>query len=219
MCHGASRSLFPAPYLVLIVALVLNRAGLAAVGRPSLPAPDVPLGRCFSQRADEFCWPARRRDGSLDHPVLARFGCHWSTFLFWLPITSSQGRLAWLPRMVWPEPRPALRGIMTLFAASGMPVSWQPRALETHDSFWKQGGSRGNFCSGLFASMTLATVWKKWGHFGGLSSRPDGTGFFASLFARTCMFFGGGQASFLRCGVLPKSLHSPDFLALSTRGS
>jgi len=62
----------------------------------------------------------------------------------------------------------------------------------------------------LFASMTLTTVWEEWVIWR-LSSRPDGTGFFASaLRANHVLLLVMLVPAVL---ILPKRLHSPDVFA------
>ena len=62
----------------------------------------------------------------------------------------------------------------------------------------------------LFASMTLTTAWEEWVIWR-LSSRPDGTGFFASaLRANHVLLLVMLVPAVL---ILPKRLNSPDFFA------
>jgi hypothetical protein len=63
----------------------------------------------------------------------------------------------------------------------------------------------------LFGSVTLTTVWEEWVIWR-LSSRPDGTNFFAPVLRATLyvvLFVMAIAAAF----IVPKRLKSPDFLA------
>lgn len=62
----------------------------------------------------------------------------------------------------------------------------------------------------LFASVTLTTVWEEWAIWR-LSSRPEGT-FFASVL-RTNLYVLVLVMTVPAVLILPKRLHSPDFLA------
>ena len=63
----------------------------------------------------------------------------------------------------------------------------------------------------LFASVTLTTVWEEWVIWR-LSSRPEGTGFFASVL-RTNLYVLVLLMAVPAVLILPKRLKSPDFLA------
>jgi hypothetical protein len=63
----------------------------------------------------------------------------------------------------------------------------------------------------LFASMTLTTVWEEWVIWQ-LSSRPEGTGFFAST-VRANLYVLLLVMIVPAVLIFPKRLHSPDFLA------
>jgi hypothetical protein len=63
----------------------------------------------------------------------------------------------------------------------------------------------------LFASMTLTIVWEEWVIWR-LSSHPDGTGFFAAAL-RANLYVLLLVMLVPAVLILPKRLHSPDFLA------
>jgi len=68
----------------------------------------------------------------------------------------------------------------------------------------------------LFASVTLTSIWEEWAIWR-LSSRPDGSGFFASV-VRTNLYVLILVLAIPAVLILPKRLKSPDFLARHPNG-
>jgi len=132
--------------------------------------------------------------------------------LCWLPSRRlvKAAQLAWLAR----SSRAAVAGIMTcaLLASCILFMAGQG-ALETHKLVLYWIIQLAAIFLALVASMTLTTVWEEWVIWR-LSSRPDGTGFFASALRANlyvCLLLMLVPAVL----ILPKRLHSPGFLAQS----
>src|SRR2546429_522088 len=116
--------------------------------------------------------------------------------------------LAWLART---SPA-ALAGIMTCALLASCILFMAGRgALETHELVLYWIINLAAIFLALFASMTLTTVWEEWVIWR-LSSHPDGTGFFASVL-RANLYVLLLVMLVPAVLILPKRLHSPDFLA------
>jgi hypothetical protein len=141
---------------------------------------------------------------------------------FWLIGAPLVCALCWLParRLVKAAPLPwlarrsptALAGVMTgAMVASCILFMAGQGALETHQHVLYWIIKLAAIFLALLASMTLTTVWEEWAIWR-LSSRPEGTGFFASVLRANLyvLLFVMAVPAVL---ILPKRLHSPDFLA------
>ncbi len=84
-------------------------------------------------------------------------------------------------------------------------------ALETHELVLYWIIKLAAIFLALFASMTLTTVWEEWVIWR-LSPQPDGTSFFASAL-RANLYVLVLVMLVPAVLILPKRLHSPDFLA------
>jgi len=118
-------------------------------------------------------------------------------FLCWLPSPRlvKAAPLAWLART---SPA-ALAGIMTCALLASCILFMAGRgALEAHQLALYWIIKLAAIFLALFASMTLTTVWEEWVIWR-LSSRPDGTGFFASALRANLYVFAAGHAS--SCGA------------------
>jgi hypothetical protein len=141
---------------------------------------------------------------------------------FWLIGAPLVCALCWLPtrRLVKAAPLPwfarrspaALAGAMTgAMVASCILFMVGRGALETHQHQFYWIVKLAAIFLALVASMTLTTVWEEWAIWR-LSSRPAGTGFFASVL-RTNLYVLLFVMAVPAVLILPKRLRSPDFLA------
>jgi hypothetical protein len=141
---------------------------------------------------------------------------------FWLIGAPLVCALCWLPtrRLVKAAPLPwlarrspaALAGVMTgAMVASCILFMAGRGALETHQRVFYWIIKLVAIFLALVASMTLTTVWEEWAIWR-LSSRPEGTGFFASVLRANLyvLLFVMAVPAVL---ILPKRLKSPDFIA------
>jgi hypothetical protein len=141
---------------------------------------------------------------------------------FWLIGAPLVCALCWLPtqRLVKAAPFPwlarrspsALAGAMTgAMVASCILFMAGRGALETHQHVLYWTIKLAAIFLALLASMTLTTVWEEWAIWR-LSSRSEGTGFFASVLRANLyvLLFVMAVPAVL---ILPKRLKSPDFLA------
>jgi hypothetical protein len=135
-------------------------------------------------------------------------------FLCWLPSRRlvKAAPLAWLART---SPA-ALAGIMTFALLASCILFMAGRgALETHELVRYWIIKLAAIILALFASITLTTVWEEWVIWR-LSSYPAGTGFFASAL-RANLYVLLVIMLIPALLILPKRLHSPDFLAKKTQ--
>jgi hypothetical protein len=131
-------------------------------------------------------------------------------FLCWLPSRRlvKVAPLAWLGRLS----RDALAGIMTSALIGSCILFMAGRvAIETHQLVLYWIIKLAAIFLALFPSVTLTTVWEEWVIWH-LSSRPEGTGFFASVL-RTNLYVLVLVMVVPAMLILPKRLKSPDFLA------
>ena len=143
-------------------------------------------------------------------PGILLIGVPLVYFLCWLPSRRlvKAAPLAWLART---SPA-ALAGIMTCALLASCILFMAGRgALETHELVLYWIIKLAAIFLALFASMTLTTVWEEWVIWR-LSSHPDGTGFFASVL-RANLYVLLLVMLVPAVLILPKRLHSPDFLA------
>jgi len=131
-------------------------------------------------------------------------------FLCWLPTRRlvKAAPLAWLARM-----SPAtLAGIMSsAMVASCILFMTGQGALDAHQRALYWTIKLAAILLALFASIALTTVWEEWVIWL-LSSRPEGTGFFASVL-RTNLYVLLLIMAVPAVLILPKRLKSPDFTA------
>lgn len=131
-------------------------------------------------------------------------------FLCWLPTRrlTKAAPLPWLARI-----SPAvLAGVMSAaMVASCILFMAGQGALETHRHVLYWTIKLAAIFLALLASMTLTTVWEEWVIWR-LSSRPEGTGYFASVLRANLyvLLFIMAVPGVL---ILPKRLQSPDFFA------
>jgi hypothetical protein len=141
---------------------------------------------------------------------------------FWLIGAPLVCALCWLPtrRLVKAAPLPwlarrspaALAGAMTgAMVASCILFMAGRGALETHQHALYWIIKLAAIFLALLASMTLTTVWEEWVIWR-LSSRPEGTGFFASVL-RANLYVLLLVMAVPAVLILPKRLKSPDFIA------
>jgi hypothetical protein len=131
-------------------------------------------------------------------------------FLCWLPSRRlvKAAPLAWLGRL---SPA-ALASIMTSALVASCILFMAGRGvIETHQLVLYWIIKLAAICLALFASVTLTTVWEEWVIWR-LSSRPEGTGFFASVL-RTNLYVLVLVMAVAAALILPKRLKSTDFLA------
>jgi hypothetical protein len=141
---------------------------------------------------------------------------------FWLIAAPLVCLLCWLPtrRLVKAAPLPwlarrspaVLAVVMTCTLIASCILFMAGRgALETHQHALYWIIKLAAIFLALLASMTLTTVWEEWAIWR-LSSRPEGTGFFASVLRANLyvLLFVMAVPAVL---ILPKRLKSPDFLA------
>jgi len=131
-------------------------------------------------------------------------------FLCWLPSRRlvEVAPLGWLKRIsAW-----ALAGAMTVALVASCILFMAGRgAIETHQLALYWTIKLVAIFLALLASVTLTTVWEEWVIWR-LSSRPEGTAYFASVL-RTNLYVLVLVMSVPAVLILPKRLHSPDFLA------
>jgi hypothetical protein len=143
-------------------------------------------------------------------PFIWLFGVPVVYFLCWLPSQRlvKAAPLAWLAR----TSSGALARIMTCALLASCILFMVGRgAIETHELVLYWAIKLAAIFLALFASMTLTTVWEEWVIWR-LSSQPDGTGFFASAL-RANLYVLLLVMLVPAVLILPKRLHSPDFLA------
>jgi hypothetical protein len=131
-------------------------------------------------------------------------------FLCWLPSRRlvKVAPLGWLARI---SPA-ALAGVMTSALVASCILFIAGRgAIETHQLVLYWIIKLAAILLALFASITLTTVWEEWVIWR-LSSRPEGTGFFASVL-RTNLYVLVLVMAVPAVLILPKRLKSPDFFA------
>ena len=129
-------------------------------------------------------------------------------FLCWLPARRlvNAAPLAWLAQI---SPG-SLAGIMSAaMVASCILFMAGQGALEAHQHALYWTLKLAAILLALFASITLTTVWEEWVIWG-LSSRPEGTGFFASVL-RANIYVLVLVMAVPAVMILPKRLKSPDF--------
>jgi len=140
----------------------------------------------------------------------------------WLPGVPLVAVLCWLPsrRLVKAAPLPwlarissvGLAGIMTIaLLISCILFMAGQGVIGRHELLLYWLTKVGAIFLALFASVTLTTVWEEWVIWR-LSSRPRGTGFFASVL-RTNLYALILVMIVPAALTLPKRLKSPDFLA------
>ncbi|MGC1450544.1 MAG: hypothetical protein WA830_10945 [Candidatus Sulfotelmatobacter sp.] len=130
--------------------------------------------------------------------------------LCWLPSRRlvQVAPLAWLRR----RSRAGLAAIMTsALLASCILFTTGRGAIETHQLVFYWIIKLLAIFLALLASVTLTTVWEEWVIWR-LSSRPDGTEYFASVL-RTNLYVLVLVMAVPAAVMLPKRLKSPDFLA------
>jgi len=143
-------------------------------------------------------------------PAIWLIGVPLVYFLCWLP-SRRLVKAAPLPWLARTSPA-ALAGIMTcVFLASCILFMAGQGALETHELALYWVIKLAAIFLALFASMTLTTIWEEWVIWR-LSSRPEGPGFFASAL-RANLYILLLVMLVPAVLILPKRLHSPDFLA------
>jgi hypothetical protein len=131
-------------------------------------------------------------------------------FLCWLPSRRlvQVAPLAWLAR----RSRAGLAGIMTFaLLASCILFMTGQGAITTHQLVFYWIIKLLAIFLALLASVTLTTVWEEWVIWR-LSSRPEGTEYFASVL-RTNLYVLVLVMAVPAAVMLPKRLKSPDFLA------
>jgi hypothetical protein len=131
-------------------------------------------------------------------------------FLCWLPSRRlvEVAPLAWL-KQISPA---ALAVAMTVALVASCILFMAGRgAIETHQLVLYWILKLAAIFLALLASVTLTTVWEEWVIWR-LSSRPEGTGFFASAL-RANLYVLVLVLAVPAVLILPKRLHSPDFLA------
>jgi hypothetical protein len=131
-------------------------------------------------------------------------------FLSWLPSRRlvSEAPVAWLAR----TSRAGIAAIMTVaLLASCILFAVSQGAITTHHMVLYWTIKAVAIFLALLASVTLTTVWEEWVIWR-LSSRPDGTEFFASVL-RTNLYVLVLVMAIPAAMMLPKRLKSPDFLA------
>jgi hypothetical protein len=131
-------------------------------------------------------------------------------FLCWLPSRRlvEAAPLGWLARV---SPMGIAAIMTTALVASCILFLAGRGAIETHQLALYWTIKLVAIFLALLASVTLTTVWEEWVIWR-LSSRPEGTGFFASVL-RTNLYVLVLVMAVPAALILPKRLHSPDFLA------
>lgn len=128
--------------------------------------------------------------------------------------------LCWLPsrRLVKAAPLAwlagtspvAIAGLMTSAMVASCILFMAGRgALESHQHVLYWSIKLAAILLALFASITLTTVWEEWAIWR-LSSRPEGSGFFATVL-RANLYVLLLVMAVPAVLILPKRLHSPDF--------
>jgi len=142
-------------------------------------------------------------------PVSALFGAPLVIFLCWLPARRlvKAAPLTWLARR---SPAALAGGMTGALMFSCILFAVGQGVLETHHLALYWIIKLAAILVALLASITLTTVWEEWVIWR-LSSRPDGTGFFATVL-RANLYVLLLVMAVPAVLILPKRLHSPDFL-------
>lgn len=143
-------------------------------------------------------------------PVSWLFGAPLVILLCWLPARRlvKAAPLTWLARS---SPAVLAAGMTGAMIVSCILFMVGQGVLETHRHALYWIFKLAAILTALLASITLTAIWEEWVIWR-LSSRPDGMGFFATVL-RANLYVLLLVMAVPAVLILPKRLHSPDFLA------